>query len=503
MTKTHSMAQEELQKIISAEAESGHHPLKTFGLIGGGTLFALMLMMDAPDGLSQEGWQVLAVAILMALWWMTEAIPVAVTGLVPIVAIPLLGLGSIAESGQGFTTKAVFLPLGGFILGIALQRWNLHERIALQTVRLVGTSPRRVIAGFMIATAFLSMWITNTATTVMMLPIAYSVALLLINEGKGEHKDKRAFGVCLMIGIAYAASMGGMMTLVGTSTNVMFKGFMEAELGIEIGFAQWMMLAAPIALTMMALIWFGLCYVIFPCRLDPHDGVDTLIETKLKALGKMGAGEWRTLLLFASTASLWIFRKPIDAMIDGVTLNDASIAIAAAIALFLIPSGEKNAPGEKLLKWSDTKEVPWGILLLLAGGITLAGFMSDTGVASWMGGKLGVLQGVPFWVLLLIITGAIILLSELMSNVATLTAFLPVIIGISVAFDQDPLLLAVPAALSATCAFMLPIATPPNAIVFGSGLLNIKDMVRAGVIYNVIALVVINLLCAVLVPMVY
>lgn len=501
------MSQHALEKTLSAEAESAHSPLKTWGLIGGAALFALMLGSDAPEGLSKEGWNVLAVAILMGIWWMTEAIPIAATGMVPLIAFPFLGLGSITDAGKGFTSKAVFLPLGGFILGIALQRWNLHERIALLTVRLVGTSPKRVIAGFMLATAFLSMWITNTATTVMMLPIAYSVAMLLINEGDGSQKDKRAFGICLMIGIAYAASMGGMMTLVGTSTNVMFKGFMEAELGIEIGFAQWMMLAVPIALTLMALIWYGLCHIIFPCRLAQHDGVATLIHDKLAALGKMSAGEWRTLLVFAITACCWIFRKPIDAALPGISLNDASIAIAAAVALFMLPSGEgKNEPerkGEKLLTWADTKEVPWGILLMLGGGISLAGFMNSTGVASWMGGQLGILEGIPYWVLLLVITGAIIFLSELMSNVATLTAFLPVIIGVSLAFGQDPLLLAVPAALAASCAFMLPIATPPNAIVFGSGLLSIKDMVRAGVIYNLLALLIINALCALLIPMVY
>ncbi len=488
-------------QLAPASQETGHSPIKTLGALLGFVIAGIMLTLPAPEGLSADGWKVLAIMALMVIWWCTEAVPVAATALIPIVAIPLLGLGNVDEAAQGFTNEAVFLPLGGFILGIAIQRWNLHARIALATVRLVGTSPIRVVGGFMLATALVSMWISNTATAVMMLPIALSVAHFLMREGQGSEQDKKHFGICLMIGIAYAASMGGMMTLVGTGTNVLYKGFVEQQLGVTIGFGQWMLIGVPIGLTMLLAIWIGMTRFIFPTHLKQHDAIDGLIDSQVRALGPMRAPEKRTAAIFLITACLWIFGDTLNSVLSPLKLNDASVAIAAAIALFLLPSGE--AKGEKLLQWQDAKEVPWGILILLAGGLSIAGFIESSGLAQWLGNHAAALGDVPVWLLIILATATIIIVTELMSNVATLTASLPIFAATATGLGTDPLAFTIPLAFAASCAFMLPISTPPNAIVFGSGLLRISEMARAGVIFNVVSLVVITLLCAWLVPLVF
>lgn len=467
--------------------------IRQTGLIGGLLFFLIASQMSAPQELGQQGWLVLIVAIWMAIWWTTEAVPMAVTGFIPLVLFPLLDLGSLKTVASSYSSKAIFLTLGGFIIGIALQRWNLHIRIAMQTVKRVGTSPRRVIGGFMIACAFISMWITNTATTVMMLPIAYSVALLLTKESNSNEQQKKNFGTALMLGLAYSASIGGMMTLVGTSTNVMFKGYFEDNYGIEISFLDWMILAVPIGVSMLVITWWMLTHVLFPCEMEEHDGIANIINSKLDELGNMSSGEKRTLFVFLLTATLWVTKGWLEPLIGGVKLNDASIAIFGALLLFVIPADWKS--GTFLLEWSDTREVPWGILLLLGGGLALAGAMNNFGVAAWLGGKVTSFSDVPIWMLILLTVTMIIFLSELMSNVATLTAFLPVIVAVAIGFGENPLLLALPAAFAASCAFMLPVATPPNAIVFGSSLLSIPQMAKAGLWLNIIAIFVLSLIC--------
>lgn len=474
--------------------------LSRFGLIAGVLLFAVLLQLPAPEGLSPEGWQVLAIALWMAVWWMTEAVPISVTALLPLILFPAMDLGDLDSVGSSYASKAIFLTLGGFIIGVALQRWRLHIRIAMHTVKLVGTEPRRVVGGFMLASAFLSMWITNTATTVMMLPIAYSVAMLLIEEGDGDALLKKRFGTALMLGLAYAASIGGMMTLVGTSTNVVFKGYFENNFGLPIDFLDWMMLGVPIGLTMLVITWLFLTYVMFPCKLGEHAGIRKIIHDKLRELGRMTVPEARVLYIFALTAGLWIF-KDLLADILPLELNDASIAMFGALLLFVTPADWSK--GEMLLRWEDTRDVPWGILLLLGGGLALAGFMNDYGVADWIGGKITELGEMPIWLLILVTVGLIIFLSELMSNVATITAFLPVIVAVAVGFGENPLLLAVPGTLAASCAFMLPIGTPPNAIVFGSNLITIPQMARTGFGLNLIAILVLSVLSYLLLEFVF
>jgi len=467
--------------------------IRQIGLLGGLIFSLLAFQLEPPEGLSGDGWLVLIIAIWMAIWWMTEAVPIAVTALVPLVLFPLLNLGTIKSVGSSYAGKAVFLTLGGFIIGLAIQRWNLHIRIAMETVKRVGTEPRNVIGGFMVASAFLSMWITNTATTVMMLPIALSVALLLESEGDGDAVSKAAFGTALMLGLAYSASIGGMMTLVGTSTNVMFKGYFEQNYGLEIDFLDWMMVGVPIGITLLAIVWWMLTFVLFPCKMIGHKGIGNIIDKKLDDLGKMSTAEIRTLSVFLLTASLWIGKSVIEPFLGGLVLNDASIAIFGAILLFIIPVDWKA--GIFLLQWGDTKDVPWGILLLLGGGLALAGAMNSFGVADWIGSKITQLDNIPAWLLVLLTVMLIIFLSELMSNVATLTAFLPVIVAVAIGFGENPLLLALPAAFAASCAFMLPIATPPNAIVFGSGLLSIPQMAKTGFFLNIIAIFALTIMC--------
>jgi len=482
-------------KVVFLQKISGLN-IRQIGLLGGLVFALLAFQLEPPEGLSGDGWLVLVIALWMAIWWMTEAVPIAVTALVPLVLFPILNLGTITSVGSSYAGKAVFLTLGGFIIGLAIQRWNLHIRIAMETVKRVGTEPKGVIGGFMLASAFLSMWITNTATTVMMLPIALSVALLLESEGEGDAVSKAAFGTSLMLGLSYSASIGGMMTLIGTSTNVMFKGYFEQNYGLEIDFLDWMMVGVPIGITLLVIVWWMLTFVLFPCEMIGHKGIGNIIDKKLDDLGKMSTAEIRTLLVFVLTASLWIGKGLIEPFLGGLVLNDASIAIFGAILLFVIPVDWKA--GVFLLQWSDTKDVPWGILLLLGGGLALAGAMNSFGVADWIGSKITQFDDISAWLLVLLTVMLIIFLSELMSNVATLTAFLPIIVAVAIGFGEDPLLLALPAAFAASCAFMLPIATPPNAIVFGSGLLSIPQMAKTGFFLNIIAIFTLTIMCYVL-----
>jgi sodium-dependent dicarboxylate transporter 2/3/5 len=460
--------------------------IRKIGLLGGPLFCFIAAQFPAPDALGQQGWLVLVIAILMAIWWMTEAVPMAVTAFIPLIAFPLLGLGDLTSVANYYAGSTTFLILGGFIIGIGLQRWNLHTRIALQTVRRVGTEPRRVIAGFMAASAFLSMWISNTATTVMMLPIAYPVAMLLISENRGDAAQEQRFGTALMLALAYSATIGGMMTLIGTATNVMFRGYFEENYGLEIDFLDWMTMAVPIGLALLFIIWWILTRLMLPGKMEAHSGIAEIIDGKLNELGNMSVGEKRTIFVFVLTAGLWVGHGLIEPYLGGLKLNDASIAIFGALLLFVIPADWKR--GTFLLKWSDTRDVPWGILILLGGGLAMAGAMNSFGVADWLGGKIASFRDFPVWALILLTVTFIVFLSELMSNVATLAAFLPVIVATAIGFGENPLLFAVPAAFAASCAFMLPVATPPNAIVFGSNLVTVPQMAKTGFWLNIVAI---------------
>lgn len=450
------------------------------GLAAGALLFALALWLPPPAGMSPEAWRVAAVAGLMAVWWITEALPLPATALLPLVLFPLLGVAEVKDAAAPYANPLIFLFMGGFVLGLALQRWNLHRRIALGIVARVGTRPASLVGGFMLATAFLSLWVSNTATAVMMLPVALSV-IGLIEERAGDDAGhgRRRFAISLLLGVAYGASIGGLGTLIGTPPNALLAGYLGEAHGMSIGFAQWMALGVPLSLLMLALAWWLLTHVLFRVDGEALAGAEGVIGDEIRALGPMSHPERLVAIVFAATALAWIARPLAESVIPG--LDDTVIAIAAALALFLIPSG---VDGRALMDWDTAKGLPWGVLLLFGGGLTLAAAIASSGLAVWLGEVLKGLEALPGVVIVLAATVGVIFLTELTSNTATAAAFLPLVGSVAVGIGMSPVLLTVPVALAASCAFMLPVATPPNAIVYGSGHLAIPDMVKAGLWLN-------------------
>ncbi|MCH7231175.1 SLC13 family permease [Glycomyces sp. L485] len=471
-----------------------------------GPVLALLAYFLIPDNpaLTDAGRATAAAVILVAVWWMTEALPLAATALVPIVALPFLGIMPVAEATAPYASPTVFLFMGGFIIALAMQKWNLHLRIALLTMRLVGTKPRRLVLGVMIATAFLSMWVSNTATTMMMLPIGLSVLAMAAKPLNGEETEDepdpavKRFGVTLMLAIAFAATIGGLSTLIGSPPNLILAGFVEQEYGLSIDFADWMMIGVPLSAVFLVIAWLLLTRVIFPVKITEIAGGKSVITDHLKSLGRMSRGEWTVLCVFSSTALLWVFKDFIteSAAITSVLpfaayLDDPSIAVAAAVALFLIPVSARK--GEFAIDWKTVQGgIPWGVLLLFGGGLSIAGAVRDTGLSEYIGTQVGGLGTLPTILLVAAICLIVLMLTELTSNTATAATFLPVLGGVAVGIGVDPLLLLIPAAFAATCSFMMPVGTPPNAIVFGSGQVTIGQMVRAGVWLNLIGIVLIT-----------
>ena len=526
----------------AAELSAGHQaeglakPTLLRRLIGlfGGLALALIIYAIMPADLEMWPRLTAATAVLMAVWWMTEAIPIPATALLPLIIFPLLvpedDSGSAEEAaggvviddvGASYGNNIIFLFMGGFMLALAMQRWNLHRRVALLTLRMMGSRPSALIAGFMIATGFLSMWVSNTATAVMMLPIGISVLMLvqklLAGEDPGEVAStddeesqeegkqeavKSNFGTALMLGIAYAASVGSVSTIIGTPPNTLLAGHMSTNHDMDIGFAQWMLVGVPIAVVMMAITWVLLTKVVFRPEIDNIPGGKELIRDQLRKLGPMNQGEIRVLLIFILAATLWVF-VPIgtDVLIEfGVLaeeteppIEDAGIAMLVALLLFLLPAGGDAKKGVRLLDWDYAVKLPWGVLLLFGGGLALSGQFGDSGLSEWLGTQMEGLADIPLWVLVLVAAVGVLLLTEMTSNTATAATFLPVASGVAMGTGVEPLLLAAPVALAATCAFMLPVATPPNAIAFGSGYVTIGQMVKGGVLLNVAGIVVITL----------
>lgn len=466
---------------------------QTIGFVAGIVVFIALLWMDAPGGLSEAGWKTAAVGLLMAVWWISEAIPIPVTALMPVVAFPLLGILSLEEALAPYANPLIFLFLGGFIIAVALQKWNLHERIALNIIRQVGMDPHSIIIGFMIAAAFLSMWVSNTATALMMLPIVLSVLHLVDRrapeDGASPAAD-RNFGLVLLLTVAYSCNIGGMGTLIGTPPNALLAGYMLENYGVEIGFAQWMTIGLPLVLVALPLMYVLLTKIIYPIRLEKLPGGAALIRSRLEELGHMSRAEVRVAGVFAATAILWMVRPLLTDWVPG--LSDAGIAMGAGMVLFLIPSGR---PGnEAVLSWEDTGEIPWGVLILFGGGLSLAAAISTTGLAAWIGEGMHALDAWPLLLIVAVVITTIVFLTELTSNTATTAAFLPIMGSLAVGLGQNPLLLVVPTALAASCAFMMPVATPPNAIVYGSDRISIPAMSRAGIWMNLLMIVLTTVL---------
>ncbi|EPL62483.1 di- and tricarboxylate transporter [Stutzerimonas stutzeri B1SMN1] len=456
------------------------------GLILGPLLLLACILTDPPGGLSEKAWLTVGLAALMAVWWSTEAIPIPATSLLPILLIPLLDIDTLAKATAPYANPTIFLFLGGFLLGLAMQRWNLHKRIALATLLAVGNQPSRQIAGFMIATAFISMWVSNTATSIMMLPIGLSVIGLLI--AGSEEKEGARFAVALLLGIAYSASVGGIATLIGTPPNALLAAFMRENYDVQIGFGQWMLLGLPLSIGMLVFIWWSLTRGGF--RLAGGDSRG-LLENEMAALGPMSRAEKMVAVVFVLAAAAWIFQPLLADYIDGV--NDTSIAMAAAIALFLIPVDLHKRVF--LMDWEQANKAPWGVLLLFGGGLSLAGVIGASGLAEWIASSLGAFDTLPLLAMIALVVTVIIFLTEITSNTATAAAFLPLLGALAVAQGLSPEMLAIPAAVAASCAFMMPVATPPNAIVFGTGQLPIQAMIKAGFVLNLFGVLLVSLLC--------
>ena len=468
--------------------------LRRLMLFTGPALVGLSLVLPPPAGLSPAAWRTAAVGLWMALWWMTEALPVAATSLLPLVLFPVLGVQSIRDAAAPYAHPLIFLFMGGFMIALAMERWGLHRRLALTVIRRIGTRPAHLVAGFMVASALLSMWISNTATALMMLPIGLSVIGLVGEDA--QTPDGRPFAVALMLGIAYACSIGGMATLIGTPTNAVLAGFMDETYGVEISFAQWILVGAPLAVVGVGVTFVLLTRVIYPISRREIPGGRAFLEAELRKLGRMSPPERRVAAVFALTAGLWISSTLLRTLVPG--LSDTGIALFGALLLFLLPTGRGDR--ETVLNWTWARRLPWGVLLLFGGGLSLAGAVSTTGLATWIGQSMARLHTWPLPLIVLLMLLVIVLLTEMTSNTATAAAFLPVLAPIAVAIGQNPLLLVVPATLAASCAFMLPVATPPNAIIYGSSFVTIPQMVRAGVWLNVVFVVLITLLAFILLP---
>jgi sodium-dependent dicarboxylate transporter 2/3/5 len=465
---------------------TGHRRLT--GLFLGPALFFLVLFLPLPAGMAPEGLRVAAITVLMAVWWITEAIPIPATALLPIVLFPVLGVLSGSDVTRAYGNHLIYLFLGGFLIAVTMEKWNLHHRIALHTIRMVGVTPRRIVLGFMLATAFLSMWISNTAATMMMVTIA--MALLREVEHEISHQPGQfLFGTALMLGIGYAASIGGVATLIGTPPNAIFAGVIEKTYDVNISFISWMGFALPLSLVMLAITWFYLTRIMFRSEVASLPGGRQLIHRQLKQLGPMSRQEKYVAAVFCAVASLWVLRGLYQPA-GFEMVKDSTIAIAGAVLLFLIPVNLRK--GEFLLDWKTAVTIPWDIIVLFGGGFALAQGFNESGLTRWLAEQLSVLQGVDMVLVIAAVVLLVIFLTEVTSNTATASLLLPVMGALATAIDVHPFGLMAAAVVAASFAFMLPVATPPNAIVFGSRYVTIPQMVSAGVWLNLLGAILIT-----------
>lgn len=470
----------------------------------GGIVLAALLWIVMPAEVPHDARLTAAVAGLMAVWWMTEALPIPATALVPLVAFPIFAQGTedapvtVSSVGASYGADTIFLFMGGFLIALAMQRWNLHRRIALLVLAAMGDRTEFLIAGFMIATGFLSMWISNTATAVMMLPIGLSVLTLVVEameregviaKGGGLAAVVRTnFGAALMLGIAYAASIGSLGTLIGTPPNAFLAGYLASEFDIVIGFAQWMVVGVPLSIAMMVIAWFLLVKVLFTPEVKRIPGGRDMIRDEIRKLGPVSTGEWLVLGVFVLAALSWII---IPTAFDTPPISDAGIAMVAGLLLFFIPAGA--ARGVRLLDWESAVKLPWGVLLLFGGGLALAAQFGSSGLTAWIGEVSANLGALPILLIVAILAAGVLFLTEITSNTATAATFVPLVGGVAVGLSIDPMLLTIPVTLAATCAFMLPVATPPNAVVFGTGHVTIGQMIKGGLWLNIAGIVLITL----------
>jgi sodium-dependent dicarboxylate transporter 2/3/5 len=447
---------------------------------------AVTLILPPPEGLSPQGWHTTGAAVLMAVLWIAESIPIPVTALLPLVLFPALGLGDIRATAAPYANPIIYLFLGGFLIALAMQRWELHRRIAIGLIGRLGTRPAAIIGGFLLSSCVVSMWVSNTATSLMMLPIAMSVVQLFPAVADGP-RELRDFGTALMLSVAYGATTGGMATLIGTPPNALLAAYVGEVYGLTIGFGQWMLLGVPISLVALVCVFLVLTRVMFRLGATEVPGMRALIEEERARLGPFGRGELTVTIVFALTAAGWVFQPLIARDVPLVT--DTTIAIAGALLLFVVPVNLRR--GEFVMSWEGTRELPWGVLLLFGGGLSLAANIERHGVSAYLGSLAGGMQGWPVVLVIAIVAFGILLLTELTSNTATAATFLPIVAALAISLGQNPLLFLIPTALAANCSYMMPVGTPPNAIVYGSGLIPLPLMARAGFLLNLVLVPVI------------
>ncbi|MDW0114552.1 DASS family sodium-coupled anion symporter [Sporosarcina saromensis] len=482
-----------------------YSPAQLVGLIVGPLLFFITLLFFKPEGLSPEGVAILASTMWIATWWITEAIPIPVTSLLPLVLFPLSGGLDVKATASAYGDETIFLFMGGFMIALAMEKWNLHRRIALTIISAIGTNMDRIVLGFMVATGFLSMWISNTATAMMMVPIGLAIIYQISDALRDDpsvdtSKENFGFGKALMLGIAYSASLGGVATLIGTPPNTLLAGAIDKLYGIELSFAKWMLFGVPLAWTFIFITWFYLVKFAYPSKLKTLPGGRAVIDNEKKKLGSASAEEILVLIIFILAAFAWISRTfLLSKFIDGI--SDGVIAMVFAILLFIVPSVNKK--GDHLLDWNTAVKLPWGILLLFGGGLAIAAGFVSSELSVWIGSQLSGLQGVHILVVILIVATLVIFLTEITSNTATASMMYPIMAALAVALGFHPYALMIAAGVAASCAFMLPVATPPNAVVFGSGYLRIPDMAKAGLVLNIIGVLLVTTAIYFLLPAVW
>jgi len=480
-----------------------NRPLETYQTVGrilGPAVFALMLVTDQwQDAMDPQAWRAAAIGMWMAIWWATEAVPVPVTAFLPLVIFEPLGIANLRDAAAPYANPIIYLFLGGFLMALALERWNLHRRIALAILDRTGTDGCRLIGGFMFVCAMLSMWMTNTSTTMMLLPIVLSVIAVIRDNVAGlSEKSRSDFQIAMLLGLAYSASIGGLATLIGTPPNALLIGYLAENYGIEISFARWMTVGIPITMVMLPIAWFLLTRVLFPVNIPASEAVNQHLHKLREEMGPITTPERRVAVIFVAVILSWMFRRPVTEMLGLTGVSDAGIVMTAGVLLFMLPSGNPAQP--QLMTWHDATRLPWGVLILFGGGLSLAAAVSNTGLALWLGESLAPLNSLHIAVLVVAAVALVIFLTELTSNLATTATLLPVMGAIAIQAGIPPLFLTVPITIAASCAFMLPVATPPNAIVFATGQITIPQMVRAGIVLNLICIVIVTLVALYLAP---
>ena len=469
--------------------------ISLFGLIIGLSVLSIFIFSEPPEGLSKVGWLTAGVALLMTIWWITEAIPIYLTGIIPLILFPIFNIFDLKLVASSYAHPLVLLFLGGFIIASAMEACGLHKRMALNILSLSGTSPSKIIAGFMIATAFISMWVSNTASTIMMLHIAVSVITIFSNQPNIRNEN---FAIPLLLAIAYSASIGGASTLIGTPTNIMLSSILSDSYNYEISFLDWLLIGLPVAIFLLPTVWFFLTNISFNVSKKKSNALERTIQEMRGEIGSPSFTEKIVATVFFLTATFWVFRRSLNEIFN-LNLNDTSIGLLGALLLFLIPTSKTT----RACNWETANKIPWGILLLVGGGIALSKAFNSSGLAIWIGEFSNYFYGYNIYLLIFIAVALIIYLTELNSNTATVATFMPILIIFAISINQNPLFFVIPATIAASCAFMLPIATPPNAVVFGSGKIAIKDMIKAGFLLNIISVVVVTIISIIFIKLVF